>query len=123
MPEQPAPRPDRGPSKHSSTTSIAREAYCRRGFKQERSHRRRRRRTTFPTPLEQSDDGSSSLHPRMKDQPDYSRRKTEKFIHVQDLDKLVQKRVEEASMSHHCRFNVIATDASNSPFSDDILEI
>ena len=58
----------------------------------------------------------------MKEQRDHSWRKIEEFIHVQDLNKLAQKQVEEASMPYLCRFRVIATDASNSPFSEDILE-
>jgi len=47
--------------------------------------------------------------------------KEDREIH-QDLDKFVQKRIEEASMPHHGRFKVIATDASNFSFSEDILE-
>ena len=86
------------------------------------SQSRRRHRAASPTPLEQSDDGSSSPHRRMKDRHDHSRRKSEKFIYVQDLDKLVQKkRAEDVSMSRHGTQSH-HPDASNSPFSEGILE-
>ena len=58
----------------------------------------------------------------MKNRPDQSRRRTKAFINVQDLDKLVQERVEEASMPHHYKFRAIAIDASNSPLFQAILE-
>ena len=88
----------------------------------EQSRSQRRCRADSPAPLEQSDDGSSSHHPRSKDRYYHSRRKAEEFIHVQDLDKLVRKRVEEVRMPYHGRLRAIAPDASNSPLSEDILE-
>jgi len=87
----------------------------------EHSQSRSRRRGASPSPSEQSDSRSSSPHLRKTDRPDHSRRKIEELIHIQDLDKLVQTRVEEASMPHHRRFRAIATDASDSPFSAEIL--
>jgi len=33
MPKRPAPRPDRGPPEHSSTTAITKEAHCYGGYK------------------------------------------------------------------------------------------
>ena len=58
----------------------------------------------------------------MKDKQDHSWRKTEEFIRVQDLDKLMQKRGKEARMLHQGRLRAIAPDTSNSPFSKGILE-
>jgi len=52
----------------------------------EQSQSRRHHRAASSTPSEQSYDGSSSPHPHTKDRLDHSRRKTEKFIRVQDLD-------------------------------------
>ena len=46
-----------------------------------------------PTPSKRHDDGSSSSHLYTRDQHDHTRRKTEEFVCVQDLDKLIQKRV------------------------------
>jgi len=86
------------------------------------SYSRRRRRAASPTLSEQSNDESSSPHPDMKNQPDQSRRRTEAFICVQDLDELIQERVEEASMPHNRKFRVIAIDESNSLFSEALLE-
>ena len=46
----------------------------------------------------------------------------EAFILVQDLDKLVQERVREASMPHNRKCRAISFDASNSFVSEAILE-
>ena len=88
----------------------------------EQSQSRRHHRAASPTLLEQSDDRSSSPHPRMKDRPNHSQRKIEKFIHVQNLDKLIQKQVEGASMPHLFRVRAITINLSNSLFFRNILE-
>jgi len=82
----------------------------------------RRHRATSPTPSELSDEKSSSSHPRMKDRHDHSRRKTEEFIRIQDLDKFVQKQVKGARMPYYGRLRAIASDAFSSPFSKGIPE-
>ena len=55
----------------------------------------------------------SLSHPRTRDQHDHSWRKTEEFIRVQDLEKFVQKQVEEVRIPHHDKLRAIASDASN----------
>ena len=74
-----------------------------------------------PYSIRGSDSGSSSPHPRTKDHHDHSPR-IEESVRIQDLDKLVLKRIEEARMSHHDRLRAITTNASNSLFSKGILE-
>lgn len=83
----------------------------------ERSQSRRRR-----NPLHRSNQTTSSSHPRTRDRHDHSRRKTKEFVCVQDLYKLVQKRVEEVRMLHHGKLRAIATDAFNSLVSKGLLE-
>ena len=56
-----------------------------------------------------------------RDQRDHCRRKVEEFVRVQDLNKLVHERVEEARVSHQGKLKAITIDASNPLFSEDIL--
>ena len=51
----------------------------------------RHRRTIFPIPSEQTDSGSDSSHLRTRCHHDHTRRKTEEFVCVQDINKLIQK--------------------------------
>ena len=87
----------------------------------EHSQSQRHRRTAFLTPSEQSDSGSDLSHLRTKDQRDHTRRKTAEFVYVQDLDKLIQKRVKEVRVPHYEKLRAVTIDASNSPFYRRIL--
>ena len=89
---------------------------------EEHSQSHRHHRTTSPDPLEQSDGGSSSSHPHTREQHDQTQRKIEELVCIQDLNKFIQERVEEAKMQHHDRLRAITIDTSNSPFSESIFE-
>ena len=107
-PERP-PRPDRGPPEHPSIP-LSPERPRAMEATSERSQSWRRRRATSPTPSEQSDDESSS-RPHTKNRLHQSWMRIEAFILVQDLDKLVQERVGEASMPHNRKCRAISIDA------------
>jgi len=117
-----SPRLDHHPLKYPRATSIAKTAHCCRGPGWRVIVELEMPQISLPYPSERSDDRSSLSHFHTRDQHDQTQRKVEKFVCVQDLEKLVQKRVKKVRILHHGRLKAIITVASNSPFSEDILE-
>ena len=112
------PRPDHDPPKHLKAASNARRVHCYRGPKWRALSKPEASQSSLSHSIREIQRRIEFASPHIRDRHDHSWRKINKFICVLDLDKLVQ----EARMSHHDRLRDITIVASNSPFSEGILE-